>query len=1213
MKRSSYRERDHDFGQAMLTLRTAMGLTQAGLSELLGISRYAIGDWELGDKYPKARHLKQFIMVALQHNAFPVGHEAEKIRALWELAHQKVMLDEHWLASLLLDTLQAVEAETSTLSPTASTSRLDWGDALTAPNFYGREEELSLLTTWVVKERCRVVSVVGFGGVGKSALVVRFMSQLANHFQVVIWRSLRDVPTYELLLDDCLHVLMPEPLEELPASLEERQNLLLKFMRSTRTLLVLDNLESILEKGESAGHLRPEYKNLGRVLHLAAGTEHQSCVLLTSREKPSDLIPHEGNQAPVRTLRLTQLDNAACNRLLAEKDVTGSESEKAKLTEAYEGNPLALKIVAQTIAELFNGEIMPFLEQGEVIFGGVRQLLNEQFSRLSRMEQDVLIWLAILREPATLADLRRVLIRPSASVVVLEAIDSLSRRSLIEQGHARGSFTLQSVVLEYMTSRLITDISSEIERGQSDYLVKYGLELAHTREYVQQIETRLIATPILDHLQSFYSPQSWLEEHLIKLLKEMSTQDEGSQGYGPANLIVLLRLLRGNLRGIDLSHLVLRDLNLQGVEMQDANLVNATVENSFFTETFDALTGLAVSSTGEYWAVSSRQGEIRIWEAGGQILHHAWRGHTGTIWALTFSPNGQFLASGSNDGWLKLWEVASGRLLWSSRHASDVNRLSFSPDGAALASAVNDSSVRIWDVTSGALLQTLPHPNPVAAVSWSPDGQLLASGDVEGDVRLWAMNKKISAYQLQTLTQHASCADGLAFAPDSRALASASWDGTVKLWEVASGRLLQTLTGHTDRVGRVAWSPDGVTLASSSADEMILLWDVEQGSYRGALKGHHSHVYELAFTPDSRSLLSSSRDGSLRVWDVVSEQCVHVIHGYAASIYDVDWSPDGGNLVSGGTDLVVNIWDVHTEAHLQALQEHTGVVCAVGWSPNGRWLASSDAEYGIRLWDLTSSENFRFLRQPDNSGNYLYGIAWSPDGQHLASGTYQHGVTIWDVITGQEVWLGRHSSAWFPQVAWSPDSTRLAAGGDDGGVYIWNIKEDSVEQQFLGHHSRITSLAWSPDSTYLASGARGAEEGELFVWDLQHGQRLCSFTSHVSAVTATAWDSSGRHLISGDGQGTLHWWDVQSGEHLWVREAHNGAIQSLRRRPDGTKLASCADDGAIKIWDLSTGEHLQTLRRDRPYERLNIAGIRGLTEAQKATLYALGAIEDSTT
>ena len=110
---------------------------------------------------------------------------------------------------------------------------------------------------------------------------------------------------------------------------------------------------------------------------------------------------------------------------------------------------------------------------------------------------------------------------------------------------------------------------------------------------------------------------------------------------------------------------------------------------------------------------------------------------------------------------------------------------------------------------------------------------------------------------------------------------------------------------------------------------------------------------------------------------------------------------------------------------------------------------------------------------------------------------------------------------------------------------------------------------------------------------------------------ALAWDPSGAVLVSGGEDGALRWWEVQGGNCLRVREAHQGTVQSLKVSPDGSMLASCGDDGAINIWDLERGEHLRTLRRDRPYERLDITGIRGLTQAQKATLRALGAIENA--
>jgi transcriptional regulator with XRE-family HTH domain len=101
MKSSSYGERDYAFGQAMLTLRTYIGLTQAGLAERLGVSRRAVAEWEAGSAYPKAERLKAFLILCVRASAFPAEREAEEIRALWHAAHQKVLLDELWLQELL--------------------------------------------------------------------------------------------------------------------------------------------------------------------------------------------------------------------------------------------------------------------------------------------------------------------------------------------------------------------------------------------------------------------------------------------------------------------------------------------------------------------------------------------------------------------------------------------------------------------------------------------------------------------------------------------------------------------------------------------------------------------------------------------------------------------------------------------------------------------------------------------------------------------------------------------------------------------------------------------------------------------------------------------------------------------------------------------------------------------------------------------------------
>ena len=1230
MKRSSYGERDYAFGQAMLSLRSAIGLTQAGLAEYLGVSRRAVGEWEAGSSYPKAEHLKQFLTLAVEQRAFTAGREEEEIRAFWQAARQKLLLDESWLAALLsqqppplallaprpveetrgADHVDHVSERVS--APAAGGPRLDWGEALAVPTFYGRERELALLSRWVVEEGCRVVSVLGMGGIGKSALVVSAMHQLAAHFQVVLFRSLRDAPSCEALLEDCLQVLAPQLLDLSPASLESRISRLLEHLRTSRVLLVLDNLESLLSEGEVRGHLRPGYEGYARLLRRVAETGHQSCLLLTSREKPAELRALEGSRSPVRVLRLVGLEAAACEPLLAEHELVGSPEEQARLVEGYAGNPLALKIVAETITDLFGGAIGPFLAGGTAVFGTIADLLDEQVARLSALERTVLSWLAIVREPVTLEELRAVLVAPLPRVQVLEAVDGLRRRSLVERGQRPGSVTLQSVVLEYVTAQLVAQAASEIEQGRLERLIEHGLSQAQAKEYIRQAQERLLVAPLLVRLQQVYPRRADVEEVFLALLDQLRGQAGETQGYGPANLLALLRMLRGDLYGLDLSRLALRGVHLQGVEMQDATLAGALLRECVFTETFGATWAVAISARGTFWAAGSSRGEVRVWREGGQTLHLVWQAHADTVErALAFSPDERLLATGSWDGTIKLWEVESGSLLWTGWQTDVVENLAFAPDGQRIASCGDDATIRLWDARSGANLQTIPAQVTVYSVAWSCDGTHLASGYVDGRIQVWELQAPQPATCVQTLSGHTHWVLGLAFAPDCTQLASSSWDRTVRLWDVASGRCLHTLEGHTDRLYAVAWSPDGRTVASAGFDRTIWLWGAEAGSYRAGLQGHTAPVYSIAFTPDSSRLFSGSEDRTLRVWDVESGHCVRIIQGYAGAQYDVAWSPDGQRLASAGADMLVTLWEVAGETLPRALRGHRWLVHGVAWSPDGQLLASAGWDNAIQLWDPATGACTHILQDPDHSNTLFYSVAWSPDGQLLACGSYQHGVQVWEMTACSHHWVGHAHPTFIRCVAWSPDGTRLASCGDDGTICLWRASDGMLLQTLKEHSAKVATVAWSPDGAWLASGGGGRSSGELFLWQTGNGKRVRTFEGLSHEVSAVVWNTLGDQLVSGDNDGKLSWWEVQSGTCLAMRKAHQGAVHALKISPDGRLLSSCSEDGAIKVWNLQSTELVRTLQRDRPYERLDITGIRGVSEAQKATLHALGAIEGS--
>jgi len=83
---------------------------------------------------------------------------------------------------------------------------------------------------------------------------------------------------------------------------------------------------------------------------------------------------------------------------------------------------------------------------------------------------------------------------------------------------------------------------------------------------------------------------------------------------------------------------------------------------------------------------------------------------------------------------------------------------------------------------------------------------------------------------------------------------------------------------------------------------------------------------------------------------------------------------------------------------------------------------------------------------------------------------------------------------------------------------------------------------------------------------------------------------------------------VSSGACLRTLHSHPSRVWAVVFSLDGSTVVSGSEDRTITRWKVQTGERLSMVR-NRLYERMNITGIRGLTEAQKATLRELGAVE----
>lgn len=317
-------------------------------------------------------------------------------------------------------------------------------DAPELTSFYDRTSELSTLKQWILEAHTRLITVYGLSGIGKSAIALKLIEQTQTEFDYIIWLSLTNTPTLSTLQTELKQFFGRSPQTPLPTVID--------YFRSSRCLVILDDVQNIFKSSQLAGQYLAGYEDYGKFFKQIATSSHQSSLILLSWEKPREIATLEAENLSTRTLHLKGLGEQAAE--IFKGKGLADEEKWSDLIDLYQGHPSWLNIIAATICELFDGSVSLFLADGTDLFlGDLEPILESHLARLSDSEKKVLYWLASQNEAVDIS--QQAADSELSRSEFWQAIQSLARRGLVEKVlvGGRSKFQINPVFQQYIQSQ----------------------------------------------------------------------------------------------------------------------------------------------------------------------------------------------------------------------------------------------------------------------------------------------------------------------------------------------------------------------------------------------------------------------------------------------------------------------------------------------------------------------------------------------------------------------------------------------------------------------------------------------------------------------------------------------------------------------------------------------------------------------------------------
>lgn len=1065
------------------------------------------------------------------------------------------------------------------------------------PKNHGQRQELSDLRKAL--EEKLIIVLYGLGGIGKTTLLRELANN--NEFEHTFIFEVKNKETFTSIAKKILRECFDET--KLSDDEDELMEQLFYKLATKKVLIVIDNIESIMGIGENSGRVLPEYQGYSKFCNQFLETDTTSRLIMSGREM-LELSSRYIERYEI--IKMSGMDANQARKILTDLCLEGDDQDWAEFVEHYSGNPLELKIAAKEICDNFSQSISCFLSNHDIPHE-LNDLLEDQFSRFSQVEKVILYWCAVERVPIETEHItKRLTLMELHQGSVRRAFQNIRNHCFLERERENGRYiySLQPVIQEFLSEHLIDTFLDELVNTRPKYFKLVPLIDTDSKEYILTIQKKMLVEPIQKKLEKHYGNSR--SNDILKLMCDLTGVE---RSYSTGNVLSILSAKNSVIENWDFSNKFIMNADLRKTKIRNCDFRNTTFEHVLILYTFGNLIDAKFSYNDSLIIGGATDYNLYLWDSKDLSFRFRLDGHKD--WIRSVDSNHRFIVSGSNDQTVRVYDANTFSVVNVFVEESRVRKVVLPKEADEFVYSSGDAGViNRWNTMTGACQHFVGHEG----VIWNfiliqrHNTPYIVSVSDDGKAIVWDITDGCGTiiYTAKGMDSNQSGLRSVAYDDMHDRLFFGAVNGDIIVFSMVEEKVIKILTSHAGIVWSLDYDRNREYLISSS-DKNIIVWNCHEGHYRPeqTLDAHGCDIWNAHYNSDCTKIISTADDYCFKLWDAVKYRPLNAITGYTNLLRCIFVSEVNEAIYVAGDDAVIREYKLMDYTHPKRLfSGHTNRVRHVDISSDGRMMLSCSDDKTVILWNLETGKKKVFYGHKKR--------VWSVcfiDGQQFASAGEENDIYIWDFNKDKPVGYLQGHEGWIWDITYSTSKGLLVSASEDKKCKLWNVKERIEAYSFEDHKKWLFGVSFDDTGRYIVTAST---DGTAIIYDVESREKICILPKIDCWVWSAAFIEDDV-VVTGGQDGSVRVFKIDFRQKVAVQlkehKEHRGWVDSFAVSKKHAQFYSASADETVKAWSIRDYSYVNDFCIDKPYDKMRISGVEGLTNSELNSLRQLGAVD----